>query len=419
MLAVVKATNGQDLNGDGIPDFGLCAERKNRTDWNPTPYFFWSLAAPYIQSQGTNQGLFFDAKTMEIMINSTGFREAAQMYRELADYGPEENGTVLRAYWQEGRCAIAMDWADIATLSQLNVSVVANVTGMSLAPGSRRVLNRATSQMEECTAELCPHMDASGVNRAPFAATLGWTTAVSRFIPESRKNAAYGFLSYISQSAQSLQSALIGKGWDVVRASQMRADLFLGVDFSNITATTFVSASREAQNHLNAVVDLPLERWSEYYESFGSKLSAYLSNDISLDELQSSTVAAWNVLLDKYGRREQHVAYALSIGAQRPMFDYEVTLPDALRIAFLVISAVCIVIALGLIVFVVIHREKKVIRGTSPSFHYTTLGGATLIFLSVLLFSIPAPTSELCSSAMWLFAVSVVVITRIVLIVSP
>jgi hypothetical protein len=101
------------------------------------------------------------------------------------------------------------------------------------------------------------------------------------------------------------------------------------------------------------------------------------------------------------------------------MFDYEVTLPDALRIAFLVISAVCIVIALGLIVFVVIHREKKVIRGTSPSFHYTTLGGATLIFLSVLLFSIPAPTSELCSSAMWLFAVSVVVITRIVLIVSP
>jgi multiple sugar transport system substrate-binding protein len=406
VLAIVKATNGQDLNGDGIPDFGLCAERKNRTDWNPTPYFFWSLAAPYIQSMGTSQGLFFDAETMDIMINTTGFREAAQMYRDLANHGPEENGTTLRSYWQKGRCAIAMDWADIATRSQQNVSIVANVTAMSLPPGTTRVYNRQTKQMEECTSTLCPNMDANGVSRAPFAATLGWTTAVSRFIPESRRQASYSFLSYVSQTNHSIQSVLIGTGWDVVRESQMNPALFLGLGWSNITAQSLALSARGAQNHLNAVVDMPLERWSEYYKIFGTLMSAFLHDEISLDDLQAQLTDAWNTLLDKYGRREQHVAYALSIGAHRPIFDEEVTLPDALRIAFLVISGFCILIALGLIVFVVINREKKVIRGTSPTFHYTTLGGATLIFLSVLLFSIPPPTSDLCVSSMWLFAVS-------------
>jgi multiple sugar transport system substrate-binding protein len=359
-IAVAKAINGQDLNGDGIPDYGACVERKNVTGWNPAAYFFWTIASPLIQSQGTKQGMFFDAKTMDIMADTPAFREAAQLYREIANYGPLGDGGLMRGLWDQGRCALAIDWGDIAARSQLNTSTVANVTGMSLAPGSRRVFNRQTKQMEECTSTLCPNMDANGVSRAPFAATLGWTTAVSRFIPESRRQAAYDFLSYISQSAQSIKSVLVGSGWDLVRDSQMNSELFLDVGFSNITATTFVQASKGAQNHLNAVVDLPLEKYTEYVDAFGVKLSQYLADETSLDDLQSSVVASWNMLLDKYGRKEQHVAYALFIGAQRPLFDYEVSLPDALRIAFIVISGVCVLIALGLIVFIVLNRNKKV-----------------------------------------------------------
>jgi multiple sugar transport system substrate-binding protein len=310
--------------------------------------------------------MFFDAETMDIMINTTGFLEAAQLFKEITQFGPEEDGSFLRAAFVSGRCALMIDWGDIAARSQENVSMVANVTGMSLAPGSRRVFNRQTKQMEECTSTLCPTMDANGVSRAPFAATLGWTTAVSRFIPDARRQAAYDFLSYISQPAQSIKSVVAALGWDLVRDSQMRPEVFLNVGFSNITATTFVQASKGAQNHLNAVVDLPLERWSEYYQTLGTRLTQYLHDEISLDELQSQTVAEWNTLLDKYGRREQHVAYALSIGAHRPIFDEEVTLPDALRIAFLVISAVCILIALGLIVYIVVHRNKKV-RSTASA----------------------------------------------------
>jgi multiple sugar transport system substrate-binding protein len=356
-INVMQTVHGQDLNGDGIPDYGACVETKNQTGWIPSSYFIWTIAAPMLQSKGTKQGLFFDATTMEIMANTTAFRTAAQILREIARHSPIED---IRNLWTEGRCALALDWGDIAVRSQLNISVVANVTGMSLTPGSRTVYNRDTQQMEECTQELCPHMDSFGLNRAPYAAALGWTMAISRFIPDSRLQAAYDFLSYVSQPSHSIESVLLGLGWDLVRDSQMNPQIFLDVGFSNLTATTMINSNKGAQNSLNAVADLPLEKYSEYTLALGEKLSQFLYDEISLDEFQSSTVAAWDALLDKYGRREQHVAYALFIGAPRPIFDYEVTLPDALRIAFVAISGVCIAIAIGLVVFIVIHRNKKV-----------------------------------------------------------
>ncbi len=353
----MKTVHGQDFNNDGIPDYGACVETKNQTGWIPSSYFIWTIAAPMLQSLGTKQGLFFDPNNMDIMANTTAFRDAAEILREIARYSPIEN---IRDLWTEGRCALALDWGDIAVRSQLNISVVANVTGMSLTPGSRTVFNRATKQMEECTQELCPYMDSLGLNRAPYAAALGWTMAISRFIPQSRLQATYDFLSYVSQPAHSIQSVLLGLGWDLVRDSQMDPQIFLNVGFSNLTATTMVASNKGSQNSLNAVADLPLEKYNEYTLALGVKLSQFLYDEISLDEFQAATVDAWNSLLDKYGRREQQTAYALFIGAPRPVFDYEVTLPDALRIAFVAISAVCVVVALGLVVFVIIHRNKKV-----------------------------------------------------------
>lgn len=255
----MKTVHGQDFNNDGIPDYGACVETKNQTGWNPASYFIWTIAAPMLQSQGTKQGLFFDASNMDIMINTTAFGEAAQILREIARYSPPED---IRNLWTEGRCALALDWGDIAVRSQLNISVVSNVTGMSLTPGSRTVFNRDTREMEECTQELCPYMDSLGLNRAPYAAALGWTMAISRFIPESRLQAAYDFLSYVSQPSHSIESVLLGLGWDIVRDSQMNAQIFLDVGFSNLTASTMVDSNKGAQNSLNAVADLPLEHFS-------------------------------------------------------------------------------------------------------------------------------------------------------------
>ena len=48
-LAIAKAINGQDMNGDGTPDYGSCIFKKR----NAQSYFaIQTVAASFVQSQG-------------------------------------------------------------------------------------------------------------------------------------------------------------------------------------------------------------------------------------------------------------------------------------------------------------------------------------------------------------------------------
>ena len=60
-LEVAAAANGKDMNGDGAADFGSCMFKKR----NAQCYFaIMSIAAPFVQTQGTGQGIFFDTEDM-------------------------------------------------------------------------------------------------------------------------------------------------------------------------------------------------------------------------------------------------------------------------------------------------------------------------------------------------------------------
>src|SRR5213595_1276611 len=56
-ITIAQKYNGQDLNGDGTPDYGSCiAKAKGQQSY----WWIISIAAGLLQSQGTNQGAFFD-----------------------------------------------------------------------------------------------------------------------------------------------------------------------------------------------------------------------------------------------------------------------------------------------------------------------------------------------------------------------
>src|SRR4029078_4249001 len=60
-IAIAKKYNGQDLNGDGKPDYGSCLFKKKAAQsyWTIT-----DIAASMIQSQGTGQGRSFNTAQM-------------------------------------------------------------------------------------------------------------------------------------------------------------------------------------------------------------------------------------------------------------------------------------------------------------------------------------------------------------------
>src|SRR5438093_2764778 len=65
-IDIARHLQGKDLNGDGKNDYGSCLAM-NR---NAQPYWArHSIAAPYLQSQGTKQGAFFDLNNMQPLTN--------------------------------------------------------------------------------------------------------------------------------------------------------------------------------------------------------------------------------------------------------------------------------------------------------------------------------------------------------------
>ena len=83
-----RSTNGQDLNGDGQPDYGSCIAKKKGAQ-----SYWWiiSLAAGLLQGKGTGEGAFFDTTNMSPLFGKNdAMTLALQTYAKTAPFGPPD-----------------------------------------------------------------------------------------------------------------------------------------------------------------------------------------------------------------------------------------------------------------------------------------------------------------------------------------
>ena len=108
-LEVAAAAHGKDMNGDGEKDFGSCMFKKRNAQ---SFYAIMSIAAPFVQTQGTGQGIFFNTETMKPMVNNEAWAAALAFFKESGKYGPPEelNHDIgdTRALVTTGRCAVPL-----------------------------------------------------------------------------------------------------------------------------------------------------------------------------------------------------------------------------------------------------------------------------------------------------------------------
>src|ERR1700716_4036983 len=152
---------------------------------------------------------------MQPLTNNPAAAAALDVYKQLAKIGPPDqlNKDVgdSRGLFVTGRCALSLDWGDIGPLAvDKSQSTVQDKVGAIILPGSKKVLDRSTGQLADCNPTLCPHAT-NGVNHAPFAAFGGWSGAINKAAQPKVKDAAFAFLSYMSQSAQSSVDVTTGK----------------------------------------------------------------------------------------------------------------------------------------------------------------------------------------------------------------
>src|SRR3989449_5805216 len=84
-ISIAKHFQGKDLNGDGKPDYGSCLAMKRSAQ----SYWAWiSIAAAYLQSQGTKQGAFFTTDNMQPLTNNPAAAAALTVFQTPSKIGP-------------------------------------------------------------------------------------------------------------------------------------------------------------------------------------------------------------------------------------------------------------------------------------------------------------------------------------------
>ena len=316
-LAIAKQLHGVDMNGDGEGDFGSCISKKANEQ------SYWSLlsiAGSFLQSKGTSQGIFFNTKTMAPLVNNAAFKKALQIYKQTTEFGSADelnfDTNDVRYAFINGRCALAIEWGDIGTMTVLPESKVKNKTGVSILPGSTEVLNRKTNQLERCNSTLCPFA-MGDINYAPYAAFGGWVGSINRASTAGKKKLAYEYLSYVTQPLQSNEDVTIGAtGMNPYRTSQLvNQQNWLKQGMSENTLRFYLGSISKTVNNANIILDLRIFENNRYFRDIlDTEVAKYLRHNQTVDQTVENIETGWNKLTDEIGRNKQLKAYRASLG---------------------------------------------------------------------------------------------------------
>lgn len=319
-LAVAEAVHDMDMNGDGVGDYGSCISKKRSAQ-----AYWWilSIASGYLQSQGTSQGAFFDVETMEPLVMNEGFIRALEIYAQTNAYGPPDELALdvgdTRGLFTAGRCALSLDWGDIGSLAiDPEQSVVQDLVGAVVLPGSTEVVDRETGELVPCDEMTCPYA-VDGVNHAPFASFGGWSGGISAGVDQEVKDAAYAFLSYMTQPAQANVDVTIGRtGFNPYRTSQFEnLEPWVDAGFSEQAAMDYLGAIGDSLASPNMMLDLRVPQNQRYQQVvLDTILSQFVAGEYTAEEAAEAIYMGWEEITDELGREDQLAAYKATIGAE-------------------------------------------------------------------------------------------------------
>ena len=317
-LTIAKHFHQKDINNDSEPDYGSCISKKQGQQ---SYWMFWSIASAFLQSQGTEQGSFFDPDTMKPLVNNKAFARALEIYQETGLYAPpdelELDVSETRDLFIAGRCALTLDWGYIGPLAiDLEHSQIGDRIGAVILPGTKEVLDRNTGKLVPCDDVICPYA-IEGINRAPYAAFGGWSGAINAASDTQTKDAAYAFLSYISQPAQSNKDVTVAMtGFNPYRISQFSdRQAWTEAGMSLETTSRYLGAIGFSLRSPNVVLDLRIPQNNRYQqEILDTALAEFLQDKITREQTMQQIEAGWENLTNEIGRESQKIAYRSSLG---------------------------------------------------------------------------------------------------------
>ncbi len=275
-------------------------------------YFLGSRATAYVKHPDDKAWLF-DVDTMKPRINNPGWVRAIQdvvdaLPSEPADQINADPGTTAFQQFLAGTGSMLAWWGDVGqTANTSDTSVIGDVVGFDILPGSDDVYNAKTGQWEKL---------ASGPNHAPNCAYLGWGVYVMARVDgdEKKHKAAWSAAAHLGGKDLSLWMVMYPSGFQAHRQSHFDIPEWVAAGYNESYITSYLNSQSGSYNHPNRAVEPRIPGIFQYYSVAEDELAKVFAGKATAQAGADAIAAAWEKITDTIGRDKQVALYKASLG---------------------------------------------------------------------------------------------------------
>ena len=305
---VTKFLGGKKFQG--MDAYGYLDPAKG---WGGFGFYFLGSRATAYAKHPDDKAWLFDADTMKPRVNNPAWVRAIQ---DVIDALPSEPpnqlnadpGTTAFQQFLAGTGSMVSWWGDVGSMAKTSdSSVVGDVTGFSILPGSDDVYNSKTGKWDTLP---------SGPNFAPNMAYIGWGIYVmARVNGDSKKHkAAWSAAAHIGGKDLSLWTTAYPSGFQPYRQSHFNISEWVAAGYDKAFISSYLSSQSDSYNHPNAAIEPRIPGIFQYYSTAEDELAQIFAGKYSAQEGADRIAAAWEKLTDQIGREKQIQLYKSSLG---------------------------------------------------------------------------------------------------------
>ncbi|HVZ00945.1 MAG TPA: hypothetical protein VHA35_15665 [Dongiaceae bacterium] len=306
--AVTKFLKGKKIGGQDA--YGYLDPCKA---WGGFGFYFLGSRATAYAKHPDDKAWLFDADTMKPRINNPAWVRAIQdvldaLPSEPADQINADPNTTGFQQFLAGTGSMCVWWGDVGSNAKTNdSSVIGDVCGFDILPGSDDVYNAKTGQWDKLP---------SGPNYAPNLAYLGWGIYVmARVDSDSKKQkAAWSAAAHLGGKDLALWTAAYPSGFQCYRNSQHNIDEWVSAGYDKDFITNYLDSQFNSYNHPNGAIEPRIPGIFQYYSAAEDELAKIFAGQVPAQQGADNIAAAWEKLTDQIGRDNQIKLYKASLG---------------------------------------------------------------------------------------------------------
>lgn len=275
-------------------------------------YFLADRAAPYVKHPDEPAWLF-NPDDMTPLVNNPGWVQAIQDVIDLMNtdgaYPPDQinadpNTTAFQQFLA-GTGGSVMWWGDVGSNARTSdTSLVGDVVGFDINPGTNRVYNWRAGEWEETP------------NVSPSNAYIGWGVYVTNRVSddELKRKCAWSAAAHLGGKDLSLWMSAYPSGFQPYRTSHFNFDEWEAAGYDRAFVEDYLSSNADSYNHPNASNEPRIPGIFQYYSRGEDELVKGLGSGASAQEIADAIAAGWEEITDQIGRDSQIELYRASLG---------------------------------------------------------------------------------------------------------